>query len=140
MIHNYLYQNMKVLTNLRLFFNRVLDLSSVHFIWSKLLPFTSGRFQTLNLKMMSRVFYHCATTAACHSSETLKCPMKFIHAATILINELLITSFCEVDWPCHWKRISCKQSARWQHLSRLKASALFFLQKNLVSCMKCNNL
>jgi len=29
-----------------------------------------------------------------------------------------------------WKRISCKQSARWQHLSGLKASALFFLQKN----------
>jgi hypothetical protein len=29
-----------------------------------------------------------------------------------------------------WKRISRKQSARWQHLSRLKASALFFLQKN----------
>jgi hypothetical protein len=38
-----------------------------------------------------------------------------------------------------WKRISRKQSARWQHLSRLKARALFFLQKN-VSCMKCNNL
>ncbi len=27
------------------------------------------------------------------------------------------------------KRISHKQSARWQHLSRLKARALFFLQK-----------
>jgi len=88
---------------------------------------------------MSRVFYHCATTAG-HSSATLKYPIKDIHASTILINELLITSFCEVDWPCHWKRISCKQSARWQHLSRLKASALFFLQKILVSCMKCNNL
>jgi hypothetical protein len=37
------------------------------------------------------------------------------------------------------KRISHKQSARWQHLSQLKARALFFLQKN-VSCMKCNNL
>ncbi len=31
-----------------------------------------------------------------------------------------------------WKRISHKQSVRWQHLSRLKASALFFLQKTLV--------
>jgi hypothetical protein len=38
-----------------------------------------------------------------------------------------------------WKRISHKQSARWQHLSQLKASALFFFQK-IVSCMKCNNL
>jgi hypothetical protein len=25
-----------------------------------------------------------------------------------------------------WKRINCKQSARWQHLSRLKASAFLF--------------
>ena len=25
-----------------------------------------------------------------------------------------------------WKRINCKQSTRWQHLSRLKASAFFF--------------
>jgi hypothetical protein len=31
-----------------------------------------------------------------------------------------------------WKRISHKQSARWQHLSRLKASAFFYLQK--ISC------
>jgi hypothetical protein len=38
-----------------------------------------------------------------------------------------------------WKRISSKQSARWQHASWLKASALFSLQKN-VSCMKHNNL
>ncbi len=28
-----------------------------------------------------------------------------------------------------WKRISCKQNARWQHLSRLKASAFFCLKK-----------
>jgi hypothetical protein len=28
-----------------------------------------------------------------------------------------------------WKRISHKQSARWQHLSQLKARALFFLKK-----------
>ncbi len=29
-----------------------------------------------------------------------------------------------------WKRISCKQIARWQHLAQLKASAFFSLQKN----------
>ncbi len=28
-----------------------------------------------------------------------------------------------------WKGISCKQNARWQHLSRLKASAFFSLKK-----------
>jgi hypothetical protein len=39
-----------------------------------------------------------------------------------------------------WKRISREKNARWQHLSRLKASAFFSLQKKLVSCMKCNNL
>jgi hypothetical protein len=30
-----------------------------------------------------------------------------------------------------WKRISCKHNARWPHLSRLKASAFFALQKNI---------
>ncbi len=39
-----------------------------------------------------------------------------------------------------WKRINCKQSARWQHLSWLKACAFFSLQKKLVSCVKRNNL
>ncbi len=39
-----------------------------------------------------------------------------------------------------WKSINRKQSARWQHLSWLKASAFFSLQKNLVSCIKHNNL
>jgi hypothetical protein len=38
-----------------------------------------------------------------------------------------------------WNRISRKQSARWQHLSRLKASAFSSLQKNLV-VKKHNNL
>ncbi len=48
--------------------------------------------------------------------------------------------FCLKYLACKWKRISHKQSARWQNLSRLKASALFFLQKILVSHMKRNNL
>ncbi len=39
-----------------------------------------------------------------------------------------------------WKRISHKQSARRQHLSWLKASAFFSLQKKFVSCMKYSNL
>jgi hypothetical protein len=32
-----------------------------------------------------------------------------------------------------WKRINCKQSARWQHLSRLKASTFLF-EKYFVRC------
>jgi hypothetical protein len=38
-----------------------------------------------------------------------------------------------------WKGINRKQSTRWQHLSRLKASVFFSLQKKIV-VMKCNNL
>jgi hypothetical protein len=30
-----------------------------------------------------------------------------------------------------WKGINCKQSTRWQHLSRLKASVFFSLQKKI---------
>jgi hypothetical protein len=37
-----------------------------------------------------------------------------------------------------WKGINHKQSTRWQHLSRLKASAFFSLQKN--SCYKTQQL
>ncbi len=38
-----------------------------------------------------------------------------------------------------WNGINHKQSARWQHLSQLEASAFFSLQKNLV-VMKHSNL
>ncbi len=44
-------------------------------------------------------------------------------------------------WQCfmQWKGINRKQSTRWQHRPRLKASAFFSLQKNLV-VMKHSNL
>jgi hypothetical protein len=76
----------------------------------------------------------------------------------ILQNSQILQLFTKDDWNriylqmwirCHarrlgwwdqWKRINHNQSTRWQHLSRLKASAFFSLHKNLVSCMKCNNL
>ncbi len=38
-----------------------------------------------------------------------------------------------------WKGIDHKQSTRWQHLSRLKASAFFSLQKKF-SCYKTQQL
>ncbi len=38
-----------------------------------------------------------------------------------------------------WKGINCKQSTRRQHLSRLKASAFFSLQKNF-SCYETKQL
>ncbi len=34
-----------------------------------------------------------------------------------------------------WKRISCKQSARWQHLYQLKPGAFFSLQKIVVNAI-----
>ncbi len=40
---------------------------------------------------------------------------------------------------CEWKGINRKQSTRWQHLSRLKASAFFSLQKKF-SCYKTQQL
>jgi hypothetical protein len=39
-----------------------------------------------------------------------------------------------------WERISYKQSARWQHLSQLKATALFSSQKLFLVVKKCNIL
>ena len=38
-----------------------------------------------------------------------------------------------------WKGINCKQSTRWQHLSRLKASAFLSLQKKF-SCFETQQL
>jgi hypothetical protein len=38
-----------------------------------------------------------------------------------------------------WKGVNRKQSTRWQHLSRLKASAFFSLQKNF-SCYETQQL
>ncbi len=38
-----------------------------------------------------------------------------------------------------WKGINRKQSTRWQHLSRLKASAFFSLQ-NFFSCYETQQL
>jgi hypothetical protein len=32
----------------------------------------------------------------------------------------------KVSWDFQWKRINRKQNARWQHLSRIKATAFLF--------------
>jgi hypothetical protein len=45
----------------------------------------------------------------------------------------------ELPEVAQWRKISHKQSARWQHLSSLKASAFFSLKKNLL-VKKLNNL
>jgi hypothetical protein len=43
---------------------------------------------------------------------------------------MFIYNFAQNDF-LQWKRISRKQSARWQYLSQLKASAFFSLQKKI---------
>jgi hypothetical protein len=40
---------------------------------------------------------------------------------------------------CQWKGINHKQSTRWQHLSRLKASVFFSLE-NFFSCYETQQL
>jgi hypothetical protein len=44
------------------------------------------------------------------------------------IDHAIICNFFPMQ--AEWKGINRKQSTRWQHLSRLKASAFFSLQKN----------
>jgi hypothetical protein len=54
---------------------------------------------------------------------------------SVLLVVILIVIVLSDVAPCQitqWKRISRKQSARWQHKSLLKASALVFLQKKLL--------
>ncbi len=55
-----------------------------------------------------------------------------------LVTSLFIVK-ATLPHPQQWKRINHKQSARWQYLSWLKASAFFSLQK-IVSRVKCYNL
>jgi hypothetical protein len=43
------------------------------------------------------------------------------------------------NFAAKWKEINRKQSTRWQHLSQLKASAFFSLQKNF-SCYETEQL
>ncbi len=74
------------------------------------------------------------------SGKLTKQPSTFVHTCLIQgVLEILgeIVSFQKVS---QWKRISCKQNARWQHLSGLKASAFFSLQNKYFIVKKCNNL
>jgi hypothetical protein len=57
----------------------------------------------------------------------------------IVVSLMIITHYCHarhtmfvVHATGQFKRINRKWSARWQHLSRLKGSAFFSLQKKLV--------
>jgi hypothetical protein len=42
---------------------------------------------------------------------------------------ILVTMFLKDLFSLQWKGINCKQSTRWQHQSRLKASAFFLCKK-----------
>jgi hypothetical protein len=50
-----------------------------------------------------------------------------------------LTELCTLKKCEQWKGINCKQITRWQHLSWLKASAFFSLQK-IFSCYETQQL
>ncbi len=52
-----------------------------------------------------------------------------------ILKILEISDACLIEW----KRINCRKIARWQHLSRLKASAILF-EIFLLGVKKYNNL
>ncbi len=59
-----------------------------------------------------------------------------------VVSSYILSNLWSYEYKCvlfRWKGINRKQSTRWQHLSQLKASAFFSLQKNLV-VMKHSNL
>ncbi len=61
-----------------------------------------------------------------------------IENKVLWIRSLRSYCFMSINKSLQWKRISCKYNTRWPHLSRLKASAFFALQKKFVK--KGNNL
>ncbi len=50
------------------------------------------------------------------------------------------TGLLKIGKQRQWKRISCKWSTNWQHLSWLKASAFFSLQQKILVDKKHYNL
>ncbi len=59
-----------------------------------------------------------------------------IHFSSLKVQVFVVNS---LQWHYKWKGINRKQSTRWQHLSRLKASAFFSLQI-FFSCYKTQQL
>jgi len=68
---------------------------------------------------------------SCDQEKTINHPHKHSFVTSLL--EIAIAIAIANANVAQWKRISCKQNARWQHLSQLKASAFFSLQKNEIA-------
>ncbi len=91
------------------------------------------------------ILFHsqCAILSICH--------LTICYVVTVILSPChsVHLSFCQLaiisTWHSvklifsQWKGINCKQSTRWQHLSQLKASAFFSLQKNF-SCYETKQL
>jgi len=65
---------------------------------------------------------------SCDQGKTINHPHKHSFVTSLLEIAIAIANANVAQW----KRISCKQNARWQHLSQLKASAFFCLKKKIV--------
>jgi hypothetical protein len=88
---------------------------------------------------------------SCDFSVSAIGTIKQLNRSLIFVTKLLtnITTACSIFCQFEirlllkhfkiWKGINRKQSTRWQHLFRLKASAFFSLQKNF-SCYKTQQL
>ncbi len=91
---------------------------------------------------MSRVYIICVLTKHClycvNTMNIRRAIGTLFEYKVICLYSMHIVGLVGKD-PCQWKRISCKQTTRWQYLSRLKPSAFLSLLNNLV-VKKCNNL
>jgi hypothetical protein len=87
----------------------------------------------INAECCYAKFYY----AKCHFAE---CQYAECHYAKCYYAKCYYDERCYAECRGQWKGINCKQSTKWQHLSRLKASTFFSLQKIFLVVMKHSNL
>jgi len=78
--------------------------------------------------MSDSVVQHCCPMQFGWEKLCLKC-IGFVFHQKIISQSVMLLKNVQAQW----KRINCKQSTRWQHLSQLKAIA-FLLENYFVRC------
>ncbi len=76
-----------------------------------------------NLAILQLTLSTCTSPVSTNGTLELTAQVSLLGIFNIFFNYFLIKY--------QWKRISCKQSARWQHLSKLKASTFFSVQNKI---------
>jgi hypothetical protein len=90
----------------------------------------------LDTQPWSKGYLHVRFQSLCNFNNTLKV-LDSIGFVIVIINANIKCKNEKLS--LQWKGINRKQSTRWQHLSRLKASAFFSLQKK-ISCYETQRL